>query len=270
MRLPTILFATAVCPVLVTPVFPQHRVGRSCQGSADGGVTITFNQPGIMRPVTGAPYSAIQSHQSVQTLADGTHLTHNGREESARWRDSYGRVRTETRVMPERALPCDAIPVEIDDPVAGYVYVQDPVDQVAYRLPLRTPSNHGIERALAQKPATRPAQPSPGEPALTTESLGEKTMFGITVVGTRTTTTYPAGSRMGNDRPVAITSDTWVSPELKLAVYSQSTSYGETVSTTTLKDLSVAEPDPSLLQVPPGYKIIDENGPFTIHQDSRP
>jgi len=224
----------------------------------------------MMRPVTGAPYSAIRSDQSVQTLADGTHLTHNGREETATWRDSYGRVRTETRVTPERASPCDAISVEIEDPVAGYVYVLDPVDQVAYRLPLRTRSNPGIERALVQKPASHPAEPSPGEPALITESLGEKTMFGITVTGTKTTATYPAGSRIGNDRPVATTSETWVSPQLKLAVYSQSTNYGGGVSTTTLKDLSVAEPDPSLLQVPPGYKIIDENGPFTIHKDSRP
>jgi len=268
MRLPTVLFATAVCAVLVTPVFPQRRVARSCQGSADGGVTINFNQPKMMKPVTGAPYSAIQSGQSVQTLADGTHVTHNGREETATWRDSYGRVRTETRVTPERASPCDAIPVEIEDPIAGYVYVLDPVDQVAYRLPLRTPSNPGIERA--QKPPAQPAQPSPGDPTLTTEPLGEKTMFGITVTGTRTTATYPAGSRIGNDRPVAVISESWVSSQLKLAVYSQSTNYGETVSTTTLKDLSVTEPDPSLLQVPPGYKIIDENGPFTIHKDSRP
>ena len=39
--------------------------------------------------------------------------------------------------------------------------------------------------------------------------------------------------------------------------------YGR-VSTGRLKDLSIAEPDPSLLQVPPGYRIVDENGPFTV------
>jgi hypothetical protein len=218
-----------------------------------------------MAPVTGAPYSAIQSNQSVQTLADGTHLTRNGREETATWRDSDGRVRTERRVPPgERAAPCRSILVKIEDPVAGYVYLLDPVDQVAYRLPLTIRPNPAIERAAAQKPALPPAQTRPGQPAVTTESLGEKTMFDTTVTGARRTLTYPAGSEIGNDRPVTTTQENWVSPQLKLDVYSQNTDADGRVSTTTLKDLSVAEPDPSLLMVPPGYKIIDESGPFTI------
>jgi len=262
MRLPTILFATALCTLPVTPVFPQLPGVQSCHGSP-GGATINFS-PRTMRPVTGAPYSAVRSDQSVQTLADGTHLTRHGREETATWRDSNGRVRTETRVMPERAS-CDSIPVEIEDPVAGYIYLLDPVDQVAYRLPFATPSAPPAERtAAAQKPAPQPAQTSSDEPALKTESLGEKTMFGITVTGTRTTDTYPVGSRLGNDRPVTTTFEAWFSPQLKVQVYSQNTNYDGSVSTTTLKDLSVAEPDPSLLQVPPGYKIVDETGPFTI------
>lgn len=256
MRLPTILFATALCTLPVTPVFPQFAGGSSCTGSADGATTIHFTPslPIWMAPVTGSPYSAIRSGQSVQTLADGTQGTRRDRVESAAWRDSAGRVRTEIRVLPgEPARPCESS-VKIEDPVAGYVYLLDSVDQVAYRLPLTT----------LPTPVSRPAATSPGEPAVTAESLGEKTMFGITVTGTRTTTTYPAGSGTGNDRPVTTTSEHWESPQLQINVYSQSTSPQGTVTTITLKNLSVAEPDPSLLQVPPGYKIVDETGPFTI------
>jgi hypothetical protein len=36
------------------------------------------------------------------------------------------------------------------------------------------------------------------------------------------------------------------------------------VTTTTLKDVSLEEPDAALLQVPAGYKVIDETGPFTV------
>ena len=89
-------------------------------------------------------------------------------------------------------------------------------------------------------------------------------MFGITVTGTTRRFTYPVGSKIGNDRPVTSTEETWTSPQLGLVVYSQQADVYGRVNTITLKDLSVAEPDPSLLQVPPGYKIVDENGAFTV------
>ncbi len=201
MRLPTILFATAVCAVLVAPVYPQLLGRSSCQNSGDGAVTFKFDPslPVWMAPVKGAPYSGVQSGQSVQTLADGTHLTRNDRIEGATWRDSDGRLRTEIRVPPGApAAPCESGLVKIEDPVAGYVYLLDSVDRVAYRLPLTTPPKPEREHAAAQKSALPPPQTSPDGAAFTTESLGEKTMFGITVTGTRTTTTYPVGSRIGN------------------------------------------------------------------------
>jgi hypothetical protein len=35
-------------------------------------------------------------------------------------------------------------------------------------------------------------------------------------------------------------------------------------TTMRLKNLSTAEPDPSLFQLPSGYKIVDETGPVTL------
>ena len=126
MRLPAILFATAVCATLVTPVFPQLPGSTSCQVSAEGAVTIKFTPAPITRiaHVSGAPHSAVGSQQSVQTLEDGTHLSTKGRVETAMWRDSDGRVRTETRVpQGENARACDSSLVKLDDPVAEYVYL---------------------------------------------------------------------------------------------------------------------------------------------------
>jgi len=169
--------------------------------------------------VTGAPYSAVRSQQSVQTLADGTHhLTTKARDEgNAVWRDSAGRQRTETRLSPgEKARLCDSTLAMIEDPVAGYVYLLDSVDQVAYRMPLATTLPKS-----PRAPAAAPPQASPLEPTITTESLGEKIMFGITVTGTTRTLTYPMGSRIGNDRPVTSTEETWLSQQLRLIVYSR-------------------------------------------------
>jgi hypothetical protein len=117
MRLPAILFATAMCVSLVTPAFPT-----------DGPVTIRFKPPSTIRwaSVTGGPYSAVQSQQSVQTLADGTRLTTKAREEITTWRDSAGRRRTETRAaQSEKTKPCNSNMLTIADPVAGYAYLLD-------------------------------------------------------------------------------------------------------------------------------------------------
>ncbi|HEY3823823.1 MAG TPA: hypothetical protein VGL82_04650 [Bryobacteraceae bacterium] len=270
MRLPTILFSTALWAAVVTPAFPQLHLpgGLSCKASGYGAFTMRFDLAPIVssEPVTNAPYSAVRLDRSVQTLADGTHLTSNGRRETATWRDSEGRVRTEIHIAPgdrPGSSPCEASLVEIEDPVAWYVYLLDRVDQVAYRLPL-IPLQRAIESARARKPASPQAQNSPELPAASTDSLGEKTMFGITVTGTRRTVTYPAGSTLGNDRAVTSIVEDWISPQLKIDVYSQRTEYDGRVNTNALKDLSVAEPDPALLQVPPGYRITDENGSFTI------
>jgi hypothetical protein len=95
MRLRHILIGSAIFTAAVVPVFPQTT---SCNNS---GVRITGSLYGYpMRPVVGAPYSARQSSESIQTLPDGTHITRKGHHETLTWRDSHGRVRTELRYLP--------------------------------------------------------------------------------------------------------------------------------------------------------------------------
>jgi hypothetical protein len=77
-------------------------------------------------PMKGAPYSALETIETTQTLADGTHI--NRRTETMVYRDSEGRIRRETP---------DA--VTIWDPVAGAGYVLDPKAQTARRMPLGVP-----------------------------------------------------------------------------------------------------------------------------------
>jgi hypothetical protein len=94
--------------------------------------------------------------------------------------------------------------------------------------------------------------PDQSAPDAKSESLGSKTIEGIPVTGTKTTTTIPVGA-IGNDKDLLITRETWYSPDLKLVIQSTQTDprFGET--TYSLTNIQRSEPDPALFQVPAGY-----------------
>jgi hypothetical protein len=83
-------------------------------------------------------------------------------------------------------------------------------------------------------------------------------MEGVLVQGQRTTTVYPEGF-FGNDRPITTVNETWTSPDLKIMVLSKTSDPRSGESTTRLTNISRAEPDPSLFQVPPDYQIVNGN-----------
>jgi hypothetical protein len=87
-----------------------------------------------------------------------------------------------------------------------------------------------------------------------TESVGSKTIEGVQAVGTRSTTTIPAGT-IGNDKDLVITRETWYSPELQLVIQSTQNDprFGQT--TYSLKNIDQSQPDEALFQAPADYKI---------------
>lgn len=90
-----------------------------------------------------------------------------------------------------------------------------------------------------------------------TENLGTKTIEGVEVEGTRTTTTIPTGS-MGNDHPIETVYERWYSKELGVTVLSRSTnpSFGE--QTYRMINISRENPPLSLFAPPAGYTIVNE------------
>jgi hypothetical protein len=87
-----------------------------------------------------------------------------------------------------------------------------------------------------------------------TESLGSRDFDGVRADGKRTTHTIPAGA-IGNEKPIAIVSERWFSPELNVVVMSRTSDprSGETVYR--LTDIKRGEPPPELFRVPADYKI---------------
>jgi hypothetical protein len=213
----------------------------------------------IGEPVERAPYSAVLVDDMTQELPDGNRVERTTTGAVAR--DSHGRVRRELApsepAVPERDLRL----ITISDPVAGVHYVLDPVRKIAMRSrpprivnaqvdgPLGAPVLHksaGPEIGLEVL-----AEPEPGN--VRTEQLGTKEYEGVRAEGTRTIRTVPAGT-IGNLRPIEIVSERWYSPELRVVVYSRRTDprFGETIYR--LTNITRAEPDAALFQVPPDYK----------------
>jgi hypothetical protein len=90
-----------------------------------------------------------------------------------------------------------------------------------------------------------------------TETLGTRDFDGVKAEGKRTTRTIPAGA-IGNEKPIAIVSERWFSPELNVVVLSRNLDprSGETVYR--LTNVKRGEPPADLFKVPADYKLRDE------------
>jgi len=94
---------------------------------------------------------------------------------------------------------------------------------------------------------------SPGDNA-SVESLPAQMVNGALAQGTRTTETIPVG-KIGNDRPIGIVHERWVSNDLQMMVKSTNSDprFGDT--TYQLTNIVQSAPDPSLFQIPADYTI---------------
>jgi hypothetical protein len=242
----------------------------------------------LAAPVKGAPFTATITNESVQTLSDGTHITQSSSGSTAR--DSQGRTRQDAPLPSIGNLSATDAPhiVFLQDPVAGTSYTLNLTDKTAWKNPMPPPppgavgvssatvSTNAIYVRTGDGPPPPPDVPLPPPGAqvfiqkrlaedagdVTSEDLGTQTMEGVQVTGTRTTQTIPVG-KIGNDRPIVITTEVWTSPDLKTTVYSKRSDPRMGEQTFKLTNIQRSEPDPSLFTVPSDFKI-SEGGPRTV------
>ena len=243
-------------------------------------------------PVAGAPYSATITNESVQTLADGNRIVQTSTGSTAR--DSQGRTRQDTVLPPIGNLSAANAPhlVFIHDPVAQTSYTLNLTDKTAHKMPplpplpggavgeggavvaMRVGDGNGAPLPPPDEMPVTIAAPEPGAGAffekhmvveergqVSTEDLGSETMEGIPVKGTRTTRTIPAG-QIGNEGPITIVSEVWMSPDLKTVVYSKRSDPRIGEQTFRLTNIVRAEPNPSLFTVPADFRIVDDPAPI--------
>jgi hypothetical protein len=196
--------------------------------------------------VTGAPFSAVAVTTHQQTLANGNVI--QKQEQANLFRDSQGRVREETTRTEGEGQPSRTV-VTISDPVAKVVRRLNPQNKTASEMALGQPPAGGARAHAAG--GGRPHQDSAN---VVKEDLGAQTVNGMAATGRRLTRTIPAGA-IGNEQPIQIVRETWVSTDLKVPVQIKTTDprFGTTV--TQLNNITRAEPDAALFQTPAGYTV---------------
>jgi hypothetical protein len=214
--------------------------------------------------VKNQPYKAQANTETRRTLADGSHITQSTTAMIAR--DSEGRTVNAQKVGDSLTI------TSILDPVAKTHIDYTSDTKIAHVLALPTPTAPPSQMPVAMGAGVSGfAAGSPGGAVgffvqgravssqlagkhTTTESLGTKTIEGIQVTGTRTTSTIPAGA-IGNEEDLTTTREEWSSPELKLVVQSTQNDPRLGQTTYTLNDIQQGPPDGALFQVPTDYKI---------------
>jgi hypothetical protein len=264
---------------------PFQTGGLMVARGKDMGLHLESNMD--VAPVKGAPFCANITTEHTQSFADGNRI--HTTEKSMVCRDSEGRTRREASLNLLGASSPASAPelITIFDPVAGVRYLLDSQDKIAHKMALppagsisaQAPEPRG-ERVLIMQSADGPEGQvnrnmvykkivqDTNEPAPKTENLGDQAIDGIHATGTRVTTTIPSG-KMGNDRPIVVTSERWYSPDLKATIMTKHSDPWAGELKTEFTNVNTSEPDPSLFTVPSDYKIVDDKkGPVTIRFQS--
>jgi hypothetical protein len=226
------------------PIFPQsarlYFVGASIL------VACTLNAFSQARPsdyVPNLPYRAQLVMTYVETAVDGTRRVQ--RENLIVARDSQGSTRIEDFHL------CQTQRCESNAQVNLYVPLRRQFIQL-------TPGRKTAR--VMTFPGTGPI-PTKGQGLhavkTTVEHLAGRAIHGIYAEGTRTTQVIPAAD--GHRPDIVNVEETWVSPDLKIVVFSKDTSTDPESDqiTTEIQQLDRNEPDAALFEIPASYTITE-------------
>jgi hypothetical protein len=251
-----------LCGSLFLVIVSTRCVAAVAQEQAPCTMGSTANGGFGVNSIVGAPFLATARISFEQKLSDGNAIRGYARIHQAR--NTIGMTRTEG---PQRCFK----DVDGTSKLAYSIRIYDPEqklfrdwsvygEMVGWRdkvihtshYPESVAPEPSAENTLKQQRLTAAGQWSAGE--YKSENLGTKTMFGVSVQGSRTTRTIPAGKE-GNDLELVILDEHWWSQALgqDLLVIHDDPRTGRT--TYELEELMLSEPDPSLFIAPAGYAI---------------
>jgi hypothetical protein len=225
----------------------DERAIPDCPPSPSSGRAAVQSAPDNVRLVTGAPYSALGTSQTVTTLPDGNRVV---RQNTIRlWRDSHGRTRSEfalSSIGGPTPLEVNATVTVIDDPSTRERHLLQPGGRVV-TVPIAP-----CRVVASNEPDLSVGPPRPAGLPLTVSQpvkLGERKLDGETVAGSRVEATIPAGAA-GNDRPIRMSAEQWYGKDLQVVVEAtyRDPRTGETRYR--LREIRRSEPDASLFEVP--------------------
>jgi hypothetical protein len=202
--------------------------------------------------ITGKPYYATSTTEIIQTLADGNRIVQHS--SSVIYRDSEGRTRRD-QTFPSFDGQSGETKIFIDDPVAKTAYVLDSHEKIAHTIS----SSREVMLKLERSNDTMANVKLPKldeQHDIVTDQLGAMNIQGVSCIGKRQTITIPAG-QVGNEKPIAIVTEVWTSPDIEAIVKSTTTDprFGET--TYTLNNLQLKDQPAGLFALPGNYRLLN-------------
>jgi hypothetical protein len=289
MRPKTLVLIAAALTLSAAAQTPPDANGPVTASAHGGMIAMHLENNMDAAPVKGAPFCANITTEHTQTFADGNRI--HSTDNSTLCRDSEGRTRRDAglNLLGAGGEKSASKLVTIVDPVAGARYVLDPENKIAHKVSLSGPgsigmpdlppkgehmmvfrTNGGGEAGMVTNDVFYKKVGADHETAPATENLGDQTINGIHATGTKMTHTIPAG-KMGNDKPITVTSERWYSPELKATVMTKHNDPWAGELKTEFTSVSPSEPDSSLFTVPSDYKVVeDKDGPIKIQLPAPP
>lgn len=251
----TTFLSFAVLSVALVAAVPRSAAQCSPNSSIDG-----------VAPQPGNPFQA----EKVTTLTPEPQshfkLTPRTPPPTLVARDAQGRIRIEFtggkfRVAEGEGSGTETVQhmIRICDPVGQKTVMLDTLNKTAtIHAKAQTTTRSGIvpqgPRSLAYCKTFASVQ-SAGN--IQREDLGHQMIEGIDAQGVRTTRPFPAMATMDANNSTLVTED-WCSEELGVMILRiQQTGRGEQKRETKLTNFVLGEPDATLFQIPPDYRVVE-------------
>ncbi|MGA7339706.1 MAG: hypothetical protein WBE72_02920 [Terracidiphilus sp.] len=228
--------------LLLTPVL---LAGALAFASAQQGVSdtpplyrgpVTQVRGVFVTPISGVPFSAVVMIESEQLLPDGSVTIRRSQANIAR--DSRGRIRNELHMLVPDGYK------GVPPLLSAHIY--DPATRISYFL---NPATLIARKQIAGSPRSEFDQPG-------AEDLGYQILNGMQAKGTRITRTVPA-QLSGTGKEVKVSDEFWYSEDLHMNLLERHTDVRGGIQTVGILSIKTEEPDPSLFEVPAGYKVAD-------------
>ena len=241
-----------LCTLISMAELQEAQLPPSFDARRDGGTREVLESI-VIPPIPGAPFTAILATEAIKYAADGSTMTAVNERRIAR--DLQGRVYEERWYLVPKGgnIKSTMNWIQIADPKRRTLYNCSTEKQICDLL-VFDPTN-ALSALRPRKGSSGPL--SHGNGNVTWEDLGNRNIAGMDTVGTRQTTVTPPGA-WGNDQPLTSMSEYWHSEKLGINLLSIRSSPFFGKQTFTITELTAAEPDPQLFELPAGFKINDQ------------
>jgi hypothetical protein len=210
----------------------------------------------FVTPIPNVPFSGVVNVERSYVQPDGSTVNFKTIREIGR--DSRGRIHNESRVfvpVSDTSTP-RVVRVHLYDPQTRISTMLNPQERTFWTGTVNNPPStvppaprygSAIEQGLPQNDFTRE------------EDLGVREIEGLLAHGFRETQTVPAVNG-GTDKETIITDEYWYSADLRINLMIKHSDPRTGTVTLTVAQVARTEPDPSLFEIPDGYKPATAEG----------